>query len=238
MIDSKVAISDEESFEFEALRQAHNYRQALLDEFSSVLKGNILEVGAGIGQMTELLRHHPGISRLVCVEPNPSFCEKHRRGLPGVELVPGTVANLTGQEGWNAIISINVLEHISGDAEELKIYADLLRPEGGRLCLIVPARPEIYGPIDARFGHFRRYTRQELGEKLRSAGFAVEKLVYFNLVGYFAWWVNFRLLKGRTFNLKQVRFFDSLIFPVSHRIETRLFRPPLGQSLVAVAAAR
>ena len=38
------------SFEFEALKLAVNYRAAIIEEFADHLRGNLLEVGAGIGQ--------------------------------------------------------------------------------------------------------------------------------------------------------------------------------------------
>jgi hypothetical protein len=56
-------------------------------------------------------------------------------------------------------------------------------------------------------------------------------------VGYFAWWANFRVLKKREFEIAKVRAFDRLIFPVVHTLKSSLFRPPLGQSLLAIARA-
>jgi SAM-dependent methyltransferase len=227
-----------EDFEFAALRQANNYRQAVFNEFAPVLTGNVLETGCGIGQMTELLRQHPPISHLLCVEPNAEFCSEHRKKFPEVDLLPGTIDNLPAGTVWDTIVSVNVLEHIEEDDRELHRYFDLLKERRGRLCLIVPARPEIYAPIDRRFGHFRRYTKQTLREKLTVAGFRIEKLVYFNFLGYFAWWASFCLLKQQRFNATHVRLFDVTVFPIIDWCETRLLRPPIGQSLIAVARAQ
>ena len=123
------------------------------------------------------------------------------------------------------------------DREELAAYYRLLQPAQGALCLFVPARPEIYAPIDKDFGHFRRYTRAELRRKLIGAGFDVARMHYFNWVGYFAWWLSFCLLQKRRFGSGQVRFYDRVIFPVVHSIESRIIRPPFGQNLLAVAQA-
>ena len=138
---------------------------------------------------------------------------------------------------WDGILSINVLEHIEEDEAELARYAKALAGRHGALCLFVPARPEIYAPIDKDFGHFRRYTRPELRRKLLGAGLEIERLTYFNWVGYFAWWVNFCLLKKRGFEVSKVRAFDRVIFPVVHAMETSVMRPPFGQSLLAIARA-
>jgi SAM-dependent methyltransferase len=224
-------------FEFEALREARNYRAALMREFGDFLKGDVIEIGAGIGQMTAHLRDLPGIQRLIAVEPDPRLCTQHRAQFTGHELYEGTIANVPEHSGWNAILSINVLEHIEHDAEELARYATLLRAKRGLFCVLVPARPEIYAPIDRDFGHFRRYTRPELRGKLQAAGFVIERLCYFNFVGYFAWWLNFALLEKRIFEIGKVRFYDRAIFPTVHFLESTVARPPIGQSLIAVARA-
>jgi SAM-dependent methyltransferase len=225
------------TFEFRALAQAANYRQALLAEFAGCLHGRVLEVGAGVGQVTRLLRQNSDIRVLVAVEPERRFCEELRRALPDQLLVQGTVAAISPATAWDVVLSVNVLEHIPADEDELRRYHELLAPRQGALCLFVPAGPGIYLPIDRRFGHFRRYTRTQLRRKLQSAGFTVARIQYFNLVGYFAWWIMFGLLKKETFAPAAVRFFDRWILPPQHWWESRVCRPPLGQSLVAIAVA-
>ncbi len=236
MTDRPNAQSDSNDFEFAALRGAVNYRKSLVSEFAPMLRGAVIEVGCGIGQMTAHFRSLPTIDRLLSIEPEPSYCEAHRIALPGHELIQGTIEQAPASE-WNAIVSINVLEHIEDDEEELARYCKLLTNDSGFLCLFVPARPELYAPIDRDFGHFRRYTRQSLQAKLTSAGFRVRRLNYFNSAGYFAWWFNFCILKKRTFEVEKVRFYDRAIFPLIHLAETKLMRPPFGQSLIAIAQA-
>jgi len=55
----------------------------------------------------------------------------------------------------------------------------------------VPARPEIYAPIDRDFGTSAVTPKPELRAKLERAGFEVVRLRYYNFVGYFAWWLSF-----------------------------------------------
>ncbi len=214
-----------------------NYRAALLQEFREHLSGKVLEVGAGIGQMTAAIRETPGVQKVFSVEPDEKFCAIWRSRFPAQDLLQGTVSDLSGEPDWNTIFSVNVLEHISDDVGEPARYHRLLKPTKGSLCLFVPARPEIYAPIDKDFGHFRRYTRPELRQKLERAGFKIARLRYYNLVGYFAWWLNFRLLKKRSFEVGSVRFFDRAIFPTVHFIESRICPPFIGQSLLVIAVA-
>jgi len=224
-------------FEFNALSEAENYRRAILKLFAPHLRGRVIEVGAGIGQFTALLRDLEQIQYLLSIEPDPGFCAAFRKALPRQPLLEGTVAALTDSGPWNAILSINVLEHIREDENELARYANLLQESRGKLCLFVPARQEIFAPIEQDFGHHRRYSRNGLRNKLERAGFQLVHLHYFNLIGYFAWWLNFQVSRRRKFSPAMVRLFDRAIFPVGFAFESRVCWPPIGQSLVAVAVA-
>ena len=225
------------NFEFVALNEAKNYPRALVREFSEFLQGRVLEVGAGIGQMTELIQKIPAITLLQAVEPDPDFCEEFRKKFPHQPLIEGTIANLQGTSSWDTILSVNVLEHIRDDEHELQIYHQFLSEKKGTLNLFVPARQEIYASIDRDFGHHRRYSKPELKCKLEQAGFEIVRLRYFNFIGYFTWWLNFRLLRKRQFDSKAVQFFDRVIFPAAYAIESCGVPIPVGQSLIAVARA-
>jgi hypothetical protein len=234
-IPNKTAVTAD--FEFAALREARNYRRALRCSFGPYLRGQVLEIGAGIGQMTREFQSLTGLTRVVAVEPELKFVERLRAALPDHSVVHGIARDVQPQTGWDGIVSINVLEHIEDDRSELAQYRQLLAANRGHLCLFVPARPELYAPLDRDFGHFRRYTRPELRAKLAQAGFKVEWLRYYNLPGYFAWWFSFRLLGQRKFGAASVRFYDRVIFPLAFWCESRLCAPPFGQSLMAVARA-
>ncbi|HEY1173184.1 MAG TPA: class I SAM-dependent methyltransferase [Verrucomicrobiae bacterium] len=226
------------NFEFEALKQAENYRKRLLIEFGPHLQGDVIEVGAGIGQITTMVKALPAVKSVLGIEPDPDFCAMFKATVPDIPLIRGTVSALNEGSQWDGVVCINVLEHIQDDVDELKRYAKLLSQRNGRLCLFVPARPEIYAPIDKDFGHFRRYKKHELQQKLTEAGFDIIRLQYFNVTGYFAWWLNFCVLKKRQFEVGSVRMFDRIIFPVTSTVESWLPAPPFGQSLLAVAEAK
>lgn len=226
-----------DNFEFASLQAAVHYRAALLGEFRPHLSGRVLEVGAGIGQFTAILLQEAAIERLVAVEPDPRFTRGLHDQFPGLELIAGTIDAVPAVGAFDTILSINVLEHIVQDERELVAYHTRLVERRGALCLFVPAGPEIFGTIDRDFGHCRRYRRGELRVKLETTGFHVERLSYFNLAGYFAWWWNFCIRRRHGFAPGAVRFFDRFVFPLQHAFESHVLRPPLGQSLIAVAVA-
>ena len=226
-----------EDFEFAALSEAINYRKAIVTEFAPYLRGRILEVGAGIGQTSEAILELPGVTELVGVEPDARFQQGFRERLPTTRLVAGTTADLDAGEAFDAAVMVNVLEHIEHDVEELARLREILRHGAGHLCILVPARQELYSRLDSDFGHFRRYDKPLLAGRLREAGFMVRHIHYFNLAGYFAWGLRYKLLRGRSFDIDQVRLFDRRIFPLVHRFESGVCRPPFGQSLIAIAQA-
>ena len=228
----------EANFEFDALAAANNYRRALIKEFGPTLRGRVIEVGSGIGQITDLIRQVPAVKELLCIEPDKGFCQQFRKNHPDLQLIEGTAEDVQDKENWDGIISINVLEHIRDDEQELKMYCNMLKKRGGALHLFVPARQEIYAKIDADFGHHRRYSRPELQRKLEKAGFTIERLNYFNSVGYFAWWFTFRLMKKRKFDIGSVKLYDRVIFPIVYGLESKIIPPPFGQSLIAVVRAK
>ena len=230
MKETPNALTVSEDFEFGALSLADNYRRALLREFSAPLHGNVLEVGAGIGQIIEVVLKSPHITRLVSIEPHQNFYRQLVGKFPGHTIIHGTFRD--------AILSINILEHIEDDETELKNHFHCLAKNIGTLCLFVPARQEIYAGIDREFGHFRRYNRRELRAKLERAGFQILRRRYYNIAGYFAWWLNFCLLKRRHFSADSVRFFDRCIFPWVYKFESRVWPPPVGQSLLVEARAQ
>jgi len=238
MMDEPNAIADTEDFEFAALAEAVNYRAAIIHEFKSHLGGRVLEVGAGIGQTSEAILRLSGVQDLVAVEPDPRFHEGFRRRLPDTALVGGTTRDLPDGGNFSSAVLVNVLEHIDDDQAELGRLRQILCATNGHLCILVPARPEIFSKLDAHFGHFRRYTRTELHDKLDLAGFDVISLHYFNLIGYFAWWLRFKVMQKMSFDISQVRLFDRVIFPLMYALESRLVRPPIGQSLIAIGRAR
>lgn len=221
-------------YELEIMANAHNYRRELLRIFEPWLGSRVLEVGAGIGFFSELLVARPDSEHLCIVEPDP-ICRAaiEKRGIKA-ELHGGTAFSLPDSVQFSSVVSSNVLEHIEDDAAEIRRYFDLLEP-GGYFCLFVPARSELYAPVDQKFGHYRRYDRVGLRNLLEQAGFQVKQIHYFNLIGYFLWWLSFVALRRTTFNPSMVRLYDRWIFPISSFFERRIMAPPIGQSLRVIA---
>ncbi len=74
-------------------------------------------------------------------------------------------------EPASLLVAFEVLEHIEHDEEALRLWRRWVEP-GGAIILSVPAHQDRFGPWDTAVGHFRRYARAELEEKLLRAGFS------------------------------------------------------------------
>lgn len=79
------------------------------------------------------------------------------------------------EPGFDLVCAFEVLEHIADDVGALEQWREYLVPEGW-ILLSVPAHASQYGPSDEHAGHYRRYEKQELTDRLGRAGFRVEEL--------------------------------------------------------------
>ncbi|HLJ15255.1 MAG TPA: hypothetical protein VKV15_12215 [Bryobacteraceae bacterium] len=68
----------------------------------------------------------------------------------------------------------------------------------------------IYGKLDEVLGHCRRYSKEELGARMETRGFTVERIFDFNRISCPGWFIAGRLLKRNTISAGQLALFDRL----------------------------
>jgi SAM-dependent methyltransferase len=214
--------------------RARQFNLWLGDTLRPYLGDRILEIGAGIGTLTNQFIPR---DRYICSDINPNYLgylNSYAIGKPYLEVrhIDVTVdEHFEGLEGTcdTAIIS-NVLEHVSDEHAALANLHRVLEP-GGRVVVLVPQHPALYGSLDAALDHRERYTPEHLTASLERAGFRVEAMTDFNRFSVPGWWLNGKLLKKRTFSRLQLKAIDTLM-PVLRRLDKAL--PWQGQSLIAV----
>jgi SAM-dependent methyltransferase len=199
----------------------------------------VLEVGAGVGTITRrLLDTDPDLS-IVALEPAGNLFGD----LASVAALSARVeaANQTlveylagAPEPFDAVVYLNVLEHVEDDARELRLAADVLRP-GGALLVFGPALEWLYSELDYNAGHYRRYSVTRLRRLVRAAGFEILSLRYFDVVGVLPYLVVYRLLRRPAISGSTLWGYDRLLVPVSRRLQRAVPRPPLGKNVVLVA---
>jgi SAM-dependent methyltransferase len=147
------------------------------------------------------------------------------------EELPAAPALAASPGAFDFVLCQNVLEHVHEDAAAVAALARSLR-RGGRLALLVPAGPRLFGPLDRAYGHERRYTPNGLRALIEGSGLGLLDLRPFNLLGVPGWWVKSRT--GATSLGKHSLAAYEALLPVWRPLERRL-RPPWGLSLIAHA---
>lgn len=139
----------------------------------------ILELGSGTGGNLSLLTR---FGRVTAVEMNETAREISQTRADDVDIRAGALPGglLLGEQKYDLICLFDVLEHVEEDEATLTVIRRHLAP-GGRAVITVPAYQALFGPHDVALHHKRRYERAALAEKLRQAGFVVEKLSFMNM---------------------------------------------------------
>ena len=225
-----------ESTELDALAEAKNYYRWVNRQFAPFIGKRVIEVGAGIGTFAQSLLDHVPVSELVLVEPSDNLFPILQRRFAQeshVQIIHGYFRPSAIMATADSIVLVNVLEHIAEDQAFLDDAHAALTP-GGTLLLLVPALPQIYGSLDQAFGHYRRYTKTVLANKLQVAGFGIIRLAYVNLLGIAGWFLTGRVLRRTTLRPRYVRWYDQWVIPWLSKLEER-WQPPCGQSLIVIA---
>lgn len=225
-----------ETLDIMALAPRYNAWQ--YERIAPFMGRRICELGSGIGNMSAHIRT-AAPERLLLTDTDEHYLERLRTlyaedpavRVERLEMPDGGAGDRFRDERLDTIVALNVLEHIEDDLGTLRSAHDMLVP-GGRLVLLVPALPVLHGTLDRELGHYRRYTRGSLGETIRRAGFSLQHLRFFNLVGSFGWFVVARMQRKRVIPAASLRAFEHLVPAL--RLEDHV-RIPFGQSLIAVA---
>ncbi len=215
-------------------QQATHWKKYFSRQIKPYIKGNVLEVGAGIGSTT-LLLNDGSTDQWLMLEPDAQLSAQLKskietKVLPGnCRLQTGTIDQLPST--FDTIIYIDVLEHIENDVEEMKKAAGLLRG-GGHIVVLSPAFNFLYSPFDKAIGHRRRYNQKML-RNITPATLNLCSNRYYDTVGYFAALMNKLILRQKYPTLNQVKFWDKWMVPVS-KISDQLFFHRFGKSIIAV----
>ncbi len=219
----------------DSLAGTKRFNRWMADTVRPWLGTRVLELGAGIGNMSQHLSR--GRRTYVASDIDEEHMARLRvrfRGRPNLTVCKCDLCDFEDfkplRGGFDSVVCLNVVEHVKDDLTALRNIFSALKP-GGRAIILVPQDQKAYGTLDEVLGHYRRYSEAQLRARMEEAGFEVERMLHFNRVTRPGWRFNGQVLKRRSFSRFQLRVFDSLV-PLWRRIDR--FFPWPAVSVIAV----
>jgi glycosyltransferase involved in cell wall biosynthesis len=200
------------------------------------LGDTVLEIGAGLGNLTGRLMGKKLM--YVAAEKDSLYLHALRNRFlrtPSVNVCeldpenPSAYAPWAGQ--FESALCANVLESVEDPQAVIHSIAGCLKPNG-KLIVLAPQGPGLFGSLDRAIGHKRRFSSQELSQMFEANGFTVEHEHQLNKFGAVSWWIFGRLLGRSKMNRVALKLWDKTVW-FWRRVDAIL--PWRGLSLVMVA---
>ena len=135
----------------------------------------ILDVGCGTGANIRMLSQFGEAEGVDVSDDALEFCRKK-----GLKVEKGTAEELPfADESFDLTTALDVIEHLDDDAAGLKEMFRVTR-KGGYSLIFVPAFMWLWGVQDDISHHRIRYTRRQIVERLKAAGYEIERATYAN----------------------------------------------------------
>ena len=219
-----------------SLAGTRRFNRWMADTIRPYVGNQVLEIGAGIGNMTRELI--VGRKSYLASDIDEEHLARQNVRFRGRQNFRSQKCDLCNSEDFtdlrgkfDTVVCLNVVEHVDDHLGALRNIRSALQP-GGCAIILVPQDQAIYGTLDEVLGHYRRYSEESLRAVMTEAGFSVERVLHFNRTTRPGWWFNGRILKRRTFGRLQLKIFDSMV-PFLRRIDKLL--PWTAVSVIAIA---
>ena len=228
----------------EVIAKADRFNRWMYDQFRNYLKGEILEIGSGIGNISKLVieEGHP----VTLSDYNEEYCEslkiqfagtKNVRDILRIDLLHPQFHDKYSsfKERFDSIFLLNVIEHIEDDDLAIKNCRYLLRP-GGHLILLAPAYSWLYSSFDRQLGHFRRYSLKALSNMLTKNKFSILSGSYFNFTGIGGWLLFGKILNQKMLSRSEMSVFNKIV-PIAKAFD-KLLGKKIGLSVIVTGINR
>jgi SAM-dependent methyltransferase len=242
MDNSSISVSTDPigSETLDSISEALAFNMWMFSAISPSIKGKVLEIGSGIGNISAFLLE--SASNVTLSDLRPEYCgyllshfrdNKSLESVEQIDLIDNDFENKYQklQNSFDTVFALNVLEHIEDDNQAINNCRKLLK-EGGTLIILVPSYQWLFCRMDRELGHFRRYNRSSLSMLFKKSGLSIDNLFNFNAAGVFGWLLFGKILKSRQLKKKQMNLYNKLvsIFILIDRLLFRIF----GLSLIII----
>ncbi|HLF35910.1 MAG TPA: class I SAM-dependent methyltransferase [Cyclobacteriaceae bacterium] len=227
----------------EAMAVAPRFNQWIYETIAPFCRGNILEVGSGIGNISEFFLKNG--SRITLSDIRPAYCNRLGEKFAGYRNLESVVqldlADVSIEkkfslmkESFDTVFALNVIEHIGNDHLAVKNIRQFL-PNGGRIIILVPAYQALYNGFDKNLGHFRRYNLKSLNRLMVSNGFKIIYHQYFNIAGILGWFLSGSVIRKATIPKGQMKIYNMMV-PLFKVLDKAVFNSA-GLSVISVGEA-
>lgn len=198
---------------------ANHLNQWMYNTIKPYCKGKILEIGSGVGNISEYFLENK--ADILLTDIRDGYCAAllakfaDQSSLLGIETM-----NLVDEDfdkkfakhfgSFDTVFALNVVEHIFDDQLAVSNCNKLLK-SGGKLIVLVPAYQWLYNNFDTELEHYRRYTRKQLESIFTNNSFNIFRSQYFNAAGIAGWFVSGKLLHHSIIPTWQIRLYNSLV---------------------------
>jgi len=241
MGEFKFKTVDTEGLEIlESISDADNFNGWMYKTIKPFTKGNILEIGSGIGNISKFFLNDNAQITLSDIREN--YCSALEQkfstfsNLKNIELMNLTDENFEQKFShllgtFDTVFAMNVVEHIYDDNLAIENCHKLLKP-GGHCIILVPAYQRLYNKFDHELEHYRRYSEKSLNKLFHNNQFKIIHNQYFNFAGIAGWFVSGKLQGNKSIPKGQMSFYNKLV-PLFKLADKVLFNK-VGLSVITV----
>jgi SAM-dependent methyltransferase len=232
-------MQNHENTNFSGLEELRNiekflpkYNQNIVDLCAQYISppSQIMDFGAGMGTLSVLLKEKFGCPITTVEIDNSNIAILEDLGFRNVRNIEELDCK------FDLIFSSNVLEHIENDAQTIENLMDKIKP-GGHLYLYLPAHKMLWTKMDEIVGHYRRYSRFEILDKLSTLGLKVVRCHYADSLGFLAALYTKLIGYNQESGVgsgKSLKFYNDFIFPASRLLDKIGFKYLIGKNLVVI----
>jgi len=220
-----------EGWELPFFDSAKNFRSYQFRLIKRYIFGSVAEVGAGHGVSLEY--YYKFTSNIHLFEPSKNLRKILKKKFKKKNIkIFSKPFNKNSKNKYNAIIYLDVLEHINNDAAEIaKAYKALKK--NGNLIISVPAFQHLFSKFDLDIGHLKRYQKRDFEIIAKKIKAKIILMKYYDSIGYFLSLLSklFFTQYKKDFKLK-IMLWDKMI--IISRLLDFLTKNLLGKSLLII----
>lgn len=237
----KIAFTDKEGYEtLASIRQAPAFNRWMYDSVKKYCSGNILEIGSGIGNISQCFINDK--KEITLSDYNSEYFgylqenfgkNKLIKNILQIDLVHHSFENAYKDYlgKFDCVITMNVVEHVHDDFLALENMSKLLSGDG-TLIILVPANKFLFNSLDKALGHYKRYNKKMMQDLLKGTGFEAQNIRYFNVAAIPGWFIAGNVFKNTSLHAGPMKFYNKLV-PFFKIIDTCLMHKA-GISIIGI----